>query len=206
MKANCYTRPDKPMHKAFNLQEVAAMPPPKTLAKPVTVDKATECHVTPADVAARMVSYLERVGDVQTLEPSAGTGALIKALYDAGQSPFEVTAIERHLNLYRIATSIKAGNGQSCTGFNECFLDYAERAAGKINFQNIIMNPPFKQVRQHIKAALRLLGSNGHDFPPTLVALVPITFDDSGFEVMEHLGPDTFASAKVNTKIIRTEL
>lgn len=57
------------------------------ICAPVVVDRATECHVTPAGVAARMARYLGPTGDYLTLEPSAGTGALIKALLASGHSP-----------------------------------------------------------------------------------------------------------------------
>ncbi len=60
----------------------------------IAVDSATECHVTPMDVAARMVSYLGPVGDYPTLEPQAGTGNLIRALYDAGYSRHALTVMQ----------------------------------------------------------------------------------------------------------------
>lgn len=44
---------------------------------------------------------------------------------------------------------------------------------------------------------------NGHDEPPVLVALVPITVQADAIETFEHLPEPTFAAAKVRTKIIR---
>ncbi len=64
------------------------------------------------------------------------------------------------------------------------------------------MNPPFKQIRQHMKAALSLLGKAGHD-KAVLVALVPITYQHEDAETMEELSRDTFSTAQVSTKIIR---
>ncbi|MEP2387369.1 MAG: methyltransferase type 11, partial [Hyphomonas sp.] len=49
------------------------------IQEPLVIDRAGECHVTPADVAARMVDYLGRPGAFNTLEPNAGTGALVSA-------------------------------------------------------------------------------------------------------------------------------
>jgi hypothetical protein len=49
------------------------------------------------------------------------------------------------------------------------------------------------------------MGRGGHAEPATLVALVPITFQHDDAETLETLPPDTFATAKVHTKIIRIE-
>lgn len=67
----------------------------------------------------------------------------------------------------------------------------------------MLMNPPFSGVRKHIAAAVSLMGRNGHDSPACLVALVPVTFEYDGAEHLESLPVDTFAAAKVHTKIIR---
>lgn len=195
-RPSIYNRPNKPLFTTVTRRRDPAPLPAIDLAAPVAVDKATECHVTPSDVAARMVDYLGPCGDVMTLEPSAGTGQLTRALLAAGQSKFEICQIERHhalaAQLYKLAPTI-----------NRCFLEYAEEARGKVVFPRVIMNPPFSQVRQHIKAALSLMGATGHQERPHLVALVPITFDHPDAETLETLPPDTFALAKVRTKIIR---
>ncbi|MER9680807.1 methyltransferase type 11 [Mesorhizobium sp. M0184] len=169
------------------------------IAEPVTVDKFTECHVTPSDVAARMVGYLGPQGDYLTLEPSAGTGQLSKALLAAGHSKYELVQVERHIKLA----------GGALHGFgsviNRCFLEWAAEVAGKVEFPRIIMNPPFSDVRKHVAAAESLLGRGGHLEPAVLVALVPITFQHRSAETLETLPADTFATARVNTKIIRIE-
>ncbi|WP_320201765.1 methyltransferase type 11 (plasmid) [Agrobacterium sp. rho-13.3] len=195
-RPSIYSRPDKPLFTATHRRERFASVGAAQMAEPVVVDKTTECHVTPGDVAARMVGYLGPVGDYLTCEPSAGTGQLVRALLASGHSRNELTMIERHrtlaLALEKLGTCI-----------NRCFLEYAEEAKGKIEFPRIIMNPPFRDVRKHIAAALSLLGRGGHGEPATLVALVPITFEHPEAETLETLPNDTFATAKVNTKIIR---
>lgn len=195
-RPSIYNRPNKPLYTTVTRRRDPAPLPTLDLAAPVMVDKATECHVTPADIAARMVEYLGPCGDVMTLEPSAGTGQITRALLAAGQSKFEICQIERHhalaAQLHKLAPVL-----------NRCFLEYAEEARGKVMFPRVIMNPPFSQVRRHIKAALSLMGDTGHQETPRLVALVPINFDHQDAETLETLPPDTFALAKVNTKIIR---
>lgn len=196
MNPAVYKRPDKPLRLSVKRRDdfapVAVAPAPEIVA----VDRATECHVTPPDVAARMVEYLGRRGDYLTLEPSAGTGNLSRALLDSGHSRYELCQIERHIKL-------AAGLHKYGPVINRCFLEYAEEARGKVEFPRIIMNPPFSDVRKHIAAARSLMGHHGHEEAPTLVALVPITFEADAMETLERLPDDTFATAKVRTKIVR---
>lgn len=197
-RPSIYTRPKKPL--TIPVRARREPDPLETIEAPevIAVDKFTECHVTPDDVARRMVEYLGPQGDYLTLEPSAGTGQLARALIAAGHSPQELTMIERHVTLARGLYSIG-------TTVNRCFLEYAAEVQGQAEFPRIIMNPPFKQVRAHIKAALSLLGRGGHDCPAVLVALVPVTFQHDEAEELEELPADTFAAARVHTKIIRIE-
>lgn len=185
-----YSRPNKPLFIPVKRRDEPKPLDPVEIAQPVTVDKATECHVTPHDVAARMVHYLGPSDEFSTLEPSAGTGQLARALIDKGHN---VVMVERHIGLanqlYELGPTI-----------NRCFLEYAEENQGTIQFPRILMNPPFSKCRQHIKAALSLLSR-----PGKLVALVPITFELEGAETLEHLPDTTFATAKVRTKVISYE-
>lgn len=198
MKASLYRRPAKPLFIPVKQRDDFAPLAKAEPAEVITVDAATECHVTPDDVAARMVRYLGRQGDFLTLEPSAGTGQLVRALFAAGHSRYELTMVERHIKL--AAALHKLG-----PVINRCFLEYAAEARGKVEFPRVIMNPPFSQVRKHVAAALSLMGRNGHTESPVLVALVPVTFQHPDAETLEELPADTFATAKVHTKIIRIE-
>ncbi len=203
MRREVYKRPPgKTLYLPVRRRETAPEIEPEALPAPLVVDKATECHVTPPDVAARMVDYLGPCGDIRTLEPSAGTGNLVDALLKAGQSRFEVVAIERHCDLW---AAMRARFAYQVDGFNRCFLDYAVEARGKITFPRVVMNPPFRKARVHIDAALSLMGCNGHDAAPVLVACVPSTFEHSRAEFLESLEPDTFAAARVSAKLIRIE-
>ena len=191
-----YTRPNKPL--VIPVRKRGEPAPLDEIKAPeiVAVDRATECHVTPEDVARRMVEYLGPQGDFLTLEPSAGTGQLVRALLASGHSDCELVMVERH-------NTLAAGLRHLGPVINRCFLEYADEARGKVQFPRIIMNPPFSQVRKHVAAALSLLGQGGHTDPATLVALVPVTFDHPDAEHMETLPGDTFSTARVSTKIIR---
>jgi hypothetical protein len=82
-------------------------------------------------------------------------------------------------------------------GFTVYPVAVATKPAPKpASFDAVIMNPPFRKVREHIKTALGLLKDGG-----ALVALVPVTFQ-GGDEIM-RLDADTFSAAKVHTKIIK---
>lgn len=196
MKPSVYTRPPKPMftpvRRRADFEPLAKVTPIEVVA----VDKATECHVTPPEVAARMVRYLGPQGDYLTLEPSAGTGNLSRALLDAGHSRYELVQVERH---HRLA----AGLHPFGTVIQRCFLEYATEVRGRVEFPRVIMNPPFSDVRKHVAAAISLMGRGGHLEPATLVALVPITFDRDDCETLETLPVDMFSTAKVRTKLIR---
>lgn len=196
MKTSVYTRPAKPLVIPVRRRRDFEPLGRAAAVEVIAVDKFTECHVTPPDVAARMVDCLGPQGDYLTLEPSAGTGNLSRALLAAGHSPRELVQIERH-------NRMSAGLGQFGTAINRCFLDYAAEVVGRVEFPRVIMNPPFSDVRKHVAAAVSLMGRGGHPDPATLVALVPITFARDGFETLEILPPDTFATAKVRTKIVR---
>lgn len=198
MRRSIYTRPDKPMQIPVRRRDDFSKLDPVTIAEPIRVDKLTECHVTPDDVARRMVGYLGQQGDYLTLEPSAGTGQLSRALLAAGHSRFELVQVERH-------SKLASGLHGLGSVINRCFMEWAVEVAGKVEFPRIIMNPPFSDVRKHVAAALLLMGRGGHQEPATLVALVPITFQHDEAETLETLPADTFATAKVHTKIIRIE-
>ena len=189
-RPSIYSRPAKPLRIPVKRRDDFDALPKVELAAPVMVDRSTECHVTPPDVARRMVDYLDAAPGSLILEPSAGTGNLVQALLDAGHG--RIVMVERHVTL---------ADGLRRFGpvINQCFLEYAPLVEEK-SFDAVLMNPPFSDVRKHIAAALGLLSRRG-----ALVALVPITFQHPDAEHLETLPPDTFATARVNTKIIRIE-
>ena len=81
-----YSRPAKPLTIPVRARRDAPALALDAVPEVIAVDRATECHITPDDVARRMVDYLGPVGDYLTLEPSAGTGQLARALIASGHS------------------------------------------------------------------------------------------------------------------------
>jgi phospholipid N-methyltransferase len=191
MDSSVYARPNKPKYIGRARKGDIDKPTFNELYQPIVVDKSTECHVTPVDVAESMVDYLDYDGG-SVLEPSAGTGSLIDALLRDGVPFYSISAVERHFNLHE-ALIDKYVDGRFI--FSDDFLDFSPETS---SYNRIIMNPPFRKVKQHINKALSLLSADG-----ILVALVPITYNHPDMVELEILPNDTFASAKVNTKIIR---
>ena len=189
MRPSMYTRPDKPKYIAVPGRMSAPDVTAPVVHEPVIVDSSTECHVTPEHVALDMVDYLEPFGSDMVLEPSCGTGSLIKALLSIGQKPETILGVERHYKLADICSKL--------LGHDVIQADFLEWET-KQRFFYIIMNPPFKKVKAHMNKALSLLEEKSS----TLVALVPITYQHPDMEVLEILTNDTFALAKVNTKLI----
>lgn len=191
MKRDVYRMAKRPAFLPVKRREDFARIEAKPAPEVVTLHRGTECHVTPPEVAARMVEYLPEDGAGLTLEPSAGTGNLSRALIDAGQDVAWLVQVEREAALFE-------GLRQFGRVVRGCFLDYAQEVRGKVDFARVVMNPPFREVRQHVAAARSLLAPGG-----VLVALVPVTFKTDNMETLEHLPEDTFATARVRTKIIR---
>ncbi len=99
MDKTLYQRPNKPRTMLVTKRREAPEMAFSEVLKILTVDQHTECHVTPLEIAQRMVNYLGSTDDYLTLEPSAGTGNLLQALFDSGHSQNELVAIERDVSL-----------------------------------------------------------------------------------------------------------
>lgn len=204
MHKSLYVRPNKPDTMVVKKREWKASETPSLeVAEVVMVDKSTECHVTPLQIARTMAGYLGGIEGFKTLEPQAGTGNLLKAVLDSGCLPEDLVAVERSVELSRaLSERFKGSHGVQLV--NECFLDYAKKQVGKQSFERIIMNPPFRGAYKHMKAAISLLGSKAGK-ACRLVALVPITYENEDAEVLEILDRDVFSTVKVATKIIMIE-
>lgn len=198
MNSTLFTRPNKPRTTPVKARDTDYAIKVE-VKKPLTLSKDTECFVTPPWVARRMVEALNiQTGD-SILEPQAGTGQLVDAIYKSLSSPtgrfidrmrnenISVTTVEKNFALAKT-------NGWFCHDF----LDWsAANVETSTRFDKIICNPPFKTVKAHMRAAKVLLKSGG-----IMIALVPSTYKDIDHKVLEELGPDTFKAAKVHTKII----
>jgi len=137
----------------------------ESLKTGVQVVSAPQLFPTPPEIAEKMVEYAEIDDDMNILEPSAGTGNLIAAVFKTAPRCFvlayEINAsIAAQLNTKYY--SVDAGN---VTVQCDDFLTIIDESR---SFDRVIMNPPFQNGDdiKHIKHALTMLKPGG-----TLVAL-----------------------------------
>lgn len=195
MDRSLYTRPNKPKTVVIP-PRVRDFAPDGGLPQKIellSVDRSTECHVTPAHIAVQMVDYLDLRNGLSLLEPQCGTGNLIAATLEDG-SDLKITAVEKYFKLRECSERRFAG--KNIEFIQNCFLEFAESTTK--NFDRILTNPPFKKSKQHIAASLSLLAPGG-----IMIALVPITFNHDDATDLEVLERGIFASTDVNTKLIR---
>lgn len=210
MDQSVYCRPNKPKTLAVTKRDRVCTLSPVVIHDVLEVASVTECHVTPPEVAALMADYLglPRHGQ-KALDPQAGTGNLINALLDSGYNYNQITAIERH---YALSEHCLNRFAKQIETLNTCFLEYVinnkvnSRYASnnKFCYQRIITNPPFKNVKKHMAAALELLHCP-NDLGASMVALVPLSYDHPEAYTLEELGSNTFSNTNVRTKIIQID-
>lgn len=183
-----YTMPNPSRRVAVRSRSRVEEPEADQLPTIPEVSRATNCFVTPPEVADRMVDYLECEPGHWVLEPSAGTGNLLRALppcvntWAIEKDPFLSDHVENR------------GYCCECSDFLEESSDDAFDA-----YDRIIMNPPFERGihKKHLARALKFLKPGG-----ILIALVPGN-DDSGGELLEILPSGTFPNTQIETKIIK---
>ncbi len=131
-----------------------------SLQEGVQVVRAPQLFPTPGEVAARMVELLEVSPGHRVLEPSAGTGNLIRAVFDA--APVHIVGVEINQALAHGIRGDWLQVGQRsrieirCADFLTCNGDLD-------TFDRIIMNPPFENGAdiKHILHARTMLKPGG---------------------------------------------
>ena len=123
------------------------------LALGVQVVRAPQLFPTPPDLAARMVEVAEIEPDMVVLEPSAGTGNILRAI---GPQPDKV-AVEINPRLVESLTR------QGHSGLRVHQGDFLECNGDLGIFDRILMNPPFENGAdiKHITHALTMLKPGG---------------------------------------------
>lgn len=117
-------------------------------AESVTAVAANELFPTPAPVVAQMMSAAGAEPGMRVLEPSAGTGAILRELDKTGAT---VDFCEIDYNLARALES----DERKAAGHD--FMEYAP----VVGYDRIVMNPPFSADVEHVKHAFELLASGG---------------------------------------------
>ena len=145
-------------------------------------DEREGFHETPAGLSKVMVELSDPSTGDRYLEPSAGTGALLKEIVAQRASGMAITAIE--FNKARWTTLKENYSGQNAVSISEISDFVGAVLAGAIpegSYDKIVMNPPFERLNAiaHVLAAWKCLATRGR-----LVALMPASImyrTDSSF-------------------------
>jgi len=127
----------------------------KSLSSGVQVVSANQLFPTPPDLATRLVELANIEPGQRVLEPSAGTGNLLRAIAEAGTS-CEVVAVE-------VSPTLAQGLKTTAKGVNVHCADFLTQNGNLGRFDRIIMNPPFENADdiKHIQHALHMLEPGG---------------------------------------------
>lgn len=123
----------------------------------VKVVSAPQLFPTPPDLARRMVEVAQVRPGMRILEPSAGTGNLMRAVYEKVKSEeICLIAVERQHSLADNLAATFPDASVKGNDFLECNGDFGK-------FDRILMNPPFENGAdiKHIKHALTFLKPGG---------------------------------------------
>jgi protein-L-isoaspartate O-methyltransferase len=164
---------------------------------------APQLFVTPHELAARMVEMADLVPGQRLLEPSAGTGNILRAVREAMGDDVERLAVEINHSLCDALRTTETETDIHCRDFFQCGDEIGK-------FDRIVMNPPFSDADdiKHIKHALTMLKPGGKlvaicaGGPRQRDHLLPIVNQFNG--TWESLPSGTFATSgtQVNTVLL----
>ncbi len=165
----------------------------------VQVVSAPQLFPTPVDVAARMVELAEVGDDHRVLEPSAGTGNIIRAL--RMKSSGKIVAVEINKDLVRGLTQALFAQDAN---FAVQHADFLLCNGDLGTFDRILMNPPFADASdvRHILHAQHMLNAGGKlvaicaNGPRQEKALKPLA------STWEELPAGTFEGTNVRTVLL----
>lgn len=120
----------------------------------VDLKKTYQYFPTPPELAEHMADLADLTAGDKVLEPSAGTGNIVKAVIGRGIFKSDVTAVELNPDMAKALASI-------CGIVYDADFLKAPKAMGV--FDRIVMNPPFTggQDVDHIRHAWNFLGDGG---------------------------------------------
>jgi phospholipid N-methyltransferase len=121
------------------------------LKEGIKIVVADQLFPTPPEIAAKMVEYAEINKNHRVLEPSAGTGNILRAI---GNAPDKV-AIEINEEVAKQCCNV--------SGLHLIIGDFLEQNGNLGKFDRVIMNPPFNNAEdiKHIKHAITFLKPDG---------------------------------------------
>jgi 16S rRNA G1207 methylase RsmC len=169
-RAHLYNRDPRP--DLARLRGGGAIPRPASAFD----DKRLAYYPTPQAVAEKMVAELDLPRHARVLEPSAGDGALVRAVRAAHPEAY-VEAVEVDLDRMRILGRMQGEFMQAwCARFQDYVTNARERGM-LYPFHAVVMNPPFTEVGDpnawatHFLLAWDLLAADGQ-----MVAILPASY------------------------------
>lgn len=128
----------------------------QTLKAGVQVVSAPQLFPTPADLAQRVVELAEITAGDKVLEPSAGTGNLVRSIIEHGAFASDVVAVE-------INGALAGKLSSQFPGVSVKHSDFLTLNGELGKFDRIVMNPPFERGAdiQHILHAKHMLNDGG---------------------------------------------
>lgn len=125
----------------------------RTLDAGIQIVSAPQLFPTPPDIAAQMVNLADISPSMRVLEPSAGTGNLLRALLP--KSP-TLCAVEINPDLSRLLSTAFPSVSIHCA-------DFLAQNGNLGTFDRVLMNPPFGNAADiaHVQHALHFLKPGG---------------------------------------------
>jgi len=158
--------------------------------------KSHQFYPTPEEIALNMASILGYNEGLSVLEPSAGHGSLLKAVFkDSGAYDYK--------DFYAVELSELNCLILEREGFTNIIQgDFLKKGKLLSKFDRIIMNPPYtnNQWKEHLELALSLLNTGG-----VLVACLPnVQPKYEGFQKYFHCSyEDKFENTSITVSIVR---
>lgn len=170
------------------------------LKQEVQVVSAPQLFETPLELADRMVRIAAPDRNHKILEPSAGTGSIIRSLLRRNDCAI-IQAVEKHLALY---DGLKTRFGRGKFNIDVHHGDFLSMNGNLGMFDRILMNPPFHNAEdiKHITHALSFLNPGGRlvalcaNGPRQREKLMPLVEQSGG--TWEHLPAGTFKESGTN--------
>ena len=194
-------KPDSPAPKIEAMRE--------SLKQGVQVAIAPSLFPTPPDLARRMAQLAggSTLAGTRVLEPSAGTGNIVRAIINSATSAdcVRVVAVEINSGLVKILEQQRLKT--LCANENNFDIreaDFMQCNGDLGKFDHVLMNPPFEKGQdiKHILHALTMLKPGGRlvaicaNGPRQSEQLKPLA------DVWEELPEDTFADAGTNVRTV----
>jgi protein-L-isoaspartate O-methyltransferase len=169
----------------------------------VQVVSANQLFPTPPDLAARMVELADIAPGARVLEPSAGTGNILREI---GTAPAEIMAVEINATLAQKLLDLRLSG--VLPNLRICRADFLT-SNGDLGgpFDRVVMNPPFERGDdiKHIRHALTMLKPGGRlvaicaNGPRQQEQLKPLA------STWEELPEGTFAGTGVHAALLVIE-